>query len=289
MNYKILVLSVFIGLIPILLHAQVITSVPPTVANDRYFDEIFSQMKRPGLSVIGFDNGGNHSKGYGLKQILNQVYVTGSNEQKSLFKEILDYAREDLITNPTSADQVKANSNVLQYLAFEALASYILEENGISHTTSQQTYGIPIRQHSTVLSSFKNKFMVLVTANKLTSPGSDYVKNTSTYANIARAIDLYLALENAYTKWNGHTGNTSLLLSQSQKQALMSRFVSDIKNPSENYIHDQHPLGINEDETEPGNRPLKGYMTIGYATLAAQKYGAWQNIQGYLNYARVRV
>gem|GEM_PF-6053418 len=50
--------------------------------------------------------------------------------------------------------------------------------------------------------------MTLVNADKLTSPGDDYVKNVETYMNIARAIDLYLALENAYTKWTGHSRKT---------------------------------------------------------------------------------
>lgn len=70
MIYRKILLLIFIGMTPLLIKAQVITTVPPTVANDRYFDEIFSQMKRPGLSIIGFDNGGNHSKGYGLKPII---------------------------------------------------------------------------------------------------------------------------------------------------------------------------------------------------------------------------
>ena len=185
---------------------QVISSVPQTTGNDRYFDEVFTQIKRPGLSVVGFDNGGDHSKGYGLKQILNQVYISGTNEQKDFFKKIINYSKEEEVnTNPPDADEIETNSNILQYLAFEALASFVLQENGISSQTSNQTYGIPIRDHQTAINEFTSDIMTLVNNLQLTSPGDDYVKYTSTFMNIARAIDLYLALENAYEDLGGNT------------------------------------------------------------------------------------
>lgn len=266
--------------------SQVITSVPPTTGNNRYFDEVYSQIKRPALSVIGFDDGGDHSKGYGLKQILNQVYVTGSNEQKNLFKKIITYVNVNSIEpNPANANEIETNSNILQYEAFEALCSFVLEENGISSSTSGNTYGIPIRDHQTVINSFTSDIMTLVNADKLTSPGDDYVKNVETYMNVARSIDLYLALENVYTKWTGHSGNTSLLLSQSEKQQLMERFIADLQNLYDNHVHKHNGLGINDDEVEPGNRPFKGHLALGYSVLAMQDANGWDGVDERLSTA----
>lgn len=137
-----------------IIQAQVITSIPPTTGNNRFFDEIHSNMKRPGLSVAGFDDGGNHSKGYGLKQILNQVYVTGSNEQKKLFSDVLGIADDPIKQSPSSLNDFRNNSNRLQYLAFEALASYVLEQNGISKNTSN-TNGLNIRSHATAVADLR--------------------------------------------------------------------------------------------------------------------------------------
>jgi len=263
---------------------QVVTSVPPTTANNRYYNEVFSEIKRPGLSIIGFDNGGDHSKGYGLKQILNQVYVSGANEQKQKFKDILDISLEDIDLNPLNADIIEENSNKLQYRAFEALCSFVLEKNGISSSASNNTYGIPIRDHQTVINSFTSALMTLVNADKLTSPGNDYVKNVETYMNIARAIDLYLALENAYTKWSGHSGNTSWLLSQSEKQQMMERFIADIQDLYDNNVHKNYAIGVQEDDVEPGNRPLKGHLAIGFSVMAIQDASGWEGVDHRLDH-----
>jgi hypothetical protein len=53
-----------------------INDVPPNEINNRFLNDVISDLNRPALSIVGFDNGGDHSKGYGLKQILNQVYVS---------------------------------------------------------------------------------------------------------------------------------------------------------------------------------------------------------------------
>lgn len=47
-----------------------LTNLPPNEMNHRFYRDVF-HMKRPGLSINGFDNGGNNSHGYGLKQIIS--------------------------------------------------------------------------------------------------------------------------------------------------------------------------------------------------------------------------
>jgi len=73
--------------------------VPSNEVNDRFFNGVISGINRPALSIVGFDTGGDHSKGYGLKQILNQAYVSepDSNEQKEMIKSIVAIAQYDII------------------------------------------------------------------------------------------------------------------------------------------------------------------------------------------------
>ena len=56
----------------------VINDVPPNEVNNRFYNDIVS-VNRPALSIVGFDNSNDHSKGYGLKQILNQANVFRQN------------------------------------------------------------------------------------------------------------------------------------------------------------------------------------------------------------------
>ena len=112
----------------------VINDVPPNEVNNRFYNDIVS-VNRPALSIVGFDNSNDHANGFGLKQILNQAYVSeiNINEQKKMILDILDIARDDdIILNPTSIEDYRENSNILQYRAFEVLASYVLEQNGVN-------------------------------------------------------------------------------------------------------------------------------------------------------------
>jgi len=59
--------------LPCMLPAQTSLNVPNNVKNTRFYSDVFN-VKRPGLSINGFDDGGNHSKGYGLRQILEMLY-----------------------------------------------------------------------------------------------------------------------------------------------------------------------------------------------------------------------
>ena len=144
----VLSLIIFLIIAPVA-HAQifapkwVINDIPPNEANERFYNDITTQLNRPALSVVGFDNGDDHSKGYGLRQILNQAYVYGSNAQKDLIIRILDEVDEDITINPITRDDYQRNSNILQYRAFEALASYVLEQNG----RDPNSFGIPMRDH----------------------------------------------------------------------------------------------------------------------------------------------
>jgi|AntRauTorckE6833_2_1112554.scaffolds.fasta_scaffold00200_15 hypothetical protein len=272
-------ITVILCLLTGTIQAQVINIVPTTEGNNRDFAEGLG-MNRPGLSITGFDNEGNNQYGLGLKQILNEVYSVGSNETKELFLEILDLSTNNSIElSPQTNSVIENNSNYLQYKAFEALASYVLEENGIDSVTSNDVYNIPIRSHATVIDELKEVFehhhsVSNYTPNPfpLVTNRSDYVKNVNSYGNIARFLDLYLALENAYKEWDFSEWNnefSTILPTWAEKRRMFVQYETELFDFYTNRLRkDVARFDVQEDEVEPGNRPLKGYVAIGYGDLA---------------------
>ncbi len=253
-------------------YAQVITDVPPNERNTRFLDDSSIISMRPGLSISGFSREG--SGGLGLQQILNLAFESNSNSEYQTVSQILDKAKESFSLNPQPA-QVETTTNILQYLAFEALASLILEQNGVN---SQQSInnGLNIREHSDVMDELKNALATLTANDKLVTklpgetPFDEYLDALRSYNNTARAIDLYLAIENAYAYFNL---DESPLLNEGEKRALMNQFRADIDilyNDGLKRVYELGGSSATEDVLEAGNRPLKGYFALGYASMSAQ-------------------
>ncbi len=78
--------------------AQTIDSIPNSVQNIRFYTDHFP-VKRPGLSINGFDNGGDDSHGYGLKQVLNLLYAGGDSLEFADYDNIVSYSKAQ-IGNP---------------------------------------------------------------------------------------------------------------------------------------------------------------------------------------------
>ncbi|HKJ31088.1 MAG TPA: hypothetical protein VKA34_04630 [Balneolales bacterium] len=107
----------------------------------------------------------------------------------------------------------------------------------------------------------------------------DPVKWTRSVDNYARAIDLYLALENAlgYFDENDYTETgTSRLLSKIQKYYLIDDFYLKVKD-MHNYEYKlatlygvKLPGGVRNYEIEDGNRPLNIFVSMGYGALTLQ-------------------
>lgn len=253
---------------------QVVTDVPPNEPNSRFLNESPGISMRPGLSVAGFSNDGEN--GLGLQQILNEAFESKNSPAFESVSVILNKAKESISLNPGSG-QVTATTNILQYRAFEALASLILEQNGVSSGESNSTYGLNIRNHSSSISDLTNAFRTLTGNDKLVQKNSDdprfddYLNAIRSYNNMARTIDLYLAIENAYQYFEL---NESPLLTQQEKIDLMTRFRADINILFNDGVKKNYDLGgvisVTEDVLEAGNRPLKGYLTIAYASMSAQ-------------------
>lgn len=136
--------------------AQTITTVPVNVANNRFLTE-YQWVVRPGLSLNGFDNSSTTSRGLGLKQVLNAAFE-GDNYFKVKMSIVLEDAKLNLIQTYPSNDEIEINSRIIQHTAFEALASYVLEKNGISPTIAAQ-HGIVIRPHAVAMADLRAKLL----------------------------------------------------------------------------------------------------------------------------------
>lgn len=264
--------------------AQNITDLPPNEANNRFFtDQLVNQ--RPALSIVGF-RGNDASNGYSLKQILGRVYDQNSYSDKSIVREVFSRVITDAqvvnIEDPVSADGnvnrsiVEENSHILQHLAFTALTSYILEQNDINPQTPP-TGVEPLPTASQAMSNLKSGLLTLVNQyGVLAQPSGDEVKRTRSLENIARAVDLYLALENAHGYYNNITDWSTApvpeLLSASEKLALFNLFEDDINSLEAGLTTNEVPgTGVQRDEVEPGNSPLKMYSALGLATMSMQQ------------------
>lgn len=256
------------------LFGQVITDVPPNEPNSRFLNESPGITMRPGLSIAGFSN--ENATGLSLQQILNESLESESSSSYESVLSILSKAQESISLNP-DIDQITNTTNILQYRAFEVLASLILEQNGVSSDDLTNTYNLDIRNHSESLNDLKEALNTLTSNNKLIQknpgdePFDDYLDALRSYNNMARAIDLYLAIENAYQFYDL---DESALLSQQEKLDLMTRFRADINILFNDGLKRSYDLGgltsVTEDDLEAGNRPLKGYLALSYASMSAQ-------------------
>lgn len=256
------------------LFGQVVIDVPPNEPNSRFLNESPAISMRPGLTINGFSNDNGH--GLGLQQILNEALESRNSDSYESVSDILNKAKESVSTNP-AVSQVTNTTNIIQYLAFEALASLILEQNGVSSGESNSTYGLNIRGHTIVMSELKNALTMLTANDKLVRKNpdnplfDDYLNALRSYNNMARAIDLYLAVENAYEYYRL---DQAPLLSQQEKIDLMTRFRNDINILFNDGVKRSYDLGgiasVTEDALEAGNRPLKGYLAIAYASMSVQ-------------------
>lgn len=284
-------------------NAQTIDSLPTNQGNTRFdFSEFQSSIIRPSLSINGFtygSGGATSNFGMGLKEIL-ESRMNDDVEMTSIFNQIFLISEQPIATNISSLSGDKTgepkfsalstNSIIIQYTAFEALATYVLENNSISVTE----IGLPSnRTHSAAMAKLRSELLYVSNSRYFITQDSDFVKNTRSIKNISRALDLYLAIENAYKKWDlteYNDENSSILLTKVQREKLNQRFYEEVVY----YMHEDLEdagnflaslFGVQEYEVEPGNRPLKGFASLGYSTLALQdlpiEYWETQEIEDY--------
>lgn len=237
--------------------------VPPNRPNTRFFEDAFARS-RPALTFAGFDNGEDHQFGYGLKQVIARGLNVDTVEY-----QIIQFLHDRATLDPKVKDSQEANpktfavnrnSQIFSARCFIALLTLILEENQLSLP------GIDLISHS--------KSMKMLRASLLTDTrshpryaseilsGPDRVKWTTSLSNMARGMDLYLALENAYAHYNK---DESFLLSEEDKFEALAQHITAISQTLD--IVDSN-VGIGA--LISGNWSLKMWAAAAYACLGAQ-------------------
>ena len=255
---------------PVLAQSQtvIIDCLPPWEANGRFRQSTL--VKHPSLSLNGFDCGSNCSIGYGLKQVLEKVYGGDQEEEvKTVFRAIVDLAKENF-QDTTSFGNIRDNTARLQARGFVALAAYVLENNDYDPTDATIFNDPLLPSAAQAVDNFRTALVERKWKLRVSQQG-DGIKWTTPVTSVARAIDFYFALENAYKHYNiaeyDNTTSTTIL-STLQKFALMNHYadlIQDLEGLARYSIFSRYKL-------EAGNAPLKMQVAIGYAALTWQRH-----------------
>ena len=228
-----------------------IVNFPPN--NPAHPSDLEQLIPRPRLTMIGFDSP-NPNHGLGVKQVLEDVYLYPDPLYVDLYVKIIERAFEDYVP-PESVGNINRVSQIFQARAFEALMTYILEKNfwdPYVYTLPSFPGTPPEHTHSAALARFTD--MAAVITSETTG---DEVHRTNTIANSARAWDLYLALEVAYSYFGDPA---TPLLTASEKSLITTRNYSA--------IHDLRDVATDfKSSLQPGNWPMKVKMTAGYGAF----------------------
>ena len=240
--------------------------MPPWQGNNRFYGAVISEVRHPSLSLNGFD-AATSGHGLGLKQVLGEVYSGSAGPSvEDVWGEIrgLATAGATYYNNPPSRSDITHNTQVIQARAFMALASYILERNG--HNQSD------LRSHSAYLTDLRSALLNTSSWRINKNLNNDAVKWTRAATNMSRALDLYLALENAYQHYGdsayGDTQSTTLL-SQSEKLVVFNDY-GEVLWELEDLGSEEEVFGTDGYDVQPGNWPLKVQVAVAYGALTHQ-------------------
>ena len=255
----------------------VIDCLPHWGANDR-FRLPGARIWHPSLSLNGFDCGSNCDIGYGLKQVLEKVYGAYTEQEViRVFTNIVNKAAQPF-ERAISANNIRKNTEILQAKGFVALAAYVLENNDYDPTTLN-----PALPSALVAVQGFRWGLIGGSSAKWKMEKSiehDGLKWATPLTNVARAIDFYLALENAYGHYDLPEYNNeeaTILLSKINKATLMNNYADFMNDLEELSIYASF-LGttlLSRYHAEPGNASLKIQVALGYAALT------WQSQQEY--------
>ena len=261
--------------VPALAQTQtvVIDCLPPWETNNRFLES--TRIKHPGLSLNGFDCGNNCDIGYGLKQVLEKAYNNKDNQNtriKNVFQKIIKKANEPISSSRSFGD-ISSNIVRLQSKGFVALAAYVLENNDYDPTTLNPS----LPSASVAVNSFR-KTLLDTTIWKFNTDNKndgkdDGVKWAMPLSNMARTIDLYLALENAYKHYDAKEyakKNSRNVISKVEKNNLMNKYTNSIITLELLRNVKEFIFTFDRYNKEPGNAPLVMQIAIGYAMLTRQ-------------------
>lgn len=285
-----------------------LTFMPASVVNQPDYD-LFG-LRRPALSITGFDNrepGYDPAFGLGLRQVLEERFDAENPLVVPVFDRLIVLAHETqqnpyVVGGPDLTQrrfQLNHNVAILQGRAFEALVTFVLELNG--HDPGALVSGM--RSHGEALAELREALV--------NPPGGlvygdwidDYVKYGTSVTGVARAIDLYLALENAYLQVLGgaippFAGlRPDLLLTEAERVGVTTEMATallvqetvltlravdlyaedleDLLSPEQvEYLLwklEHSPVGDRTvEEVEAGNWAIKQRVSAGYGALVIQ-------------------
>ena len=255
--------------------------LPPTVLNARFFPVYIAPTRHPSLSLNGFDCATSPTgctSGLGLKQILEGYDPLSANDPITFpFSQTLFLAQNGSYEgSPSSRSEIQANTRRMQALAFEALASYVLEQNP---GCDPSAFGL--RAHATAVQELRQALTNGASWRIEKDYNNDGVKWPWLLGNAARTLDLYLALENAYEYYGnqGHQPSTdeysgttaNWLLSRDDKRDVMKHHLAQMKRMEDAKTWQGYPGTLfDRYDSEAGNAPLKMQTATAYAALVWQ-------------------
>ena len=180
--------------------------LPPTILNARFYPVNVAPTRHPSLSLNGFDCEASQTgcgSGLGLKQVFEAILPSGSSVPvEVVYDEIVDLVENGAYeSSPEDEDEIHDNTRRMQALAFEALASYVLERN-----PGCDLAAFGLRAHATAVEDLRQALTNGSSWRIVKGYDEDGVKWPWLLGNAARTLDLYLALENAY-EYYGNQGH----------------------------------------------------------------------------------
>lgn len=250
-------------------------SLPDNRSNDRYFNDQFN-IPRPALSMRSFDNTQNDSfqhqyssTTYGVRQVLEKAYGIGEPQVESVelvYREFVRIAALEF-KNFNSDGRRDINSRRFEARAFVALMSFIIKKNPNIFTSSVKSlYPNMPNFHTIAMDSLRSALQVAEKGRyfRQNVDINNPFKRSVPLMKVARAWDLYLALENAYEDLGG---NTNLLLNSQEKQEWNAAINAEMNTMWHDTRRQVAPAGVNQHEIVAGNWPLISFVTLGYVAL----------------------
>ena len=254
--------------------------LPDTGTNTRFFRDQFVAY-RPSLTFNGFSclSTDTCDFGLGITEVIESLRDPKADVRTRTYaKQIREWSLREIVKSPVTRFQVIDNSRVLQARGLLSILSLVAEVNNlpielleIGPVTGEGTG----RTASATLQSFLQA-MALREAYRINrNMTDDGVKWVAPLGNLARSLDLFLAIELAVQSYPSHRFDVRLpLLPSCEQKADFLTFVAEQTDQLDDLGNEPVFLGIKRDEIQPGNWPMKVHVAVAYASLAQQMNSA---------------
>ena len=287
-----LLLSVKVSLLLFVAPAQAqdvmlsLNDVPTGVEQIAGFEDRYVRY-RPALAINGFDctaNNATCAHGLGVKQIITGIHTAPEGDrQRELVQQLFELAMEDL-EEPLNRSKVARNTQRAQALAWFALVSLVIEQNGYE-TSSTLHLPVPASHNGIVtrLMATLQHLNAIRIQHELPEErnADDAVKWVGTLGNLSRVVDLYLALERAYIHYDLPRGSLTGCSTKSNVLHFLEEQLKAVDAMGNTPVVEldfldkvgipPDVLNIDYDEVQAGNWSMKVHVVSGYAALALQR------------------